>query len=427
MPRCDGNSGAVTDRESRRLPGAGTDSGALCPPCPGSAESIEQYSHMRCPRTMAQRGLCVTGPAARGRGQTERSVPAGGGSGICQGCSRGSQGSARRRRALEFQQKLSRAARGWISPCPAPLRMGLGWWCQVGMDVPHSRPAEMGDLSFSRSCRPACPREDRQATFPGCPQALEAGGGWKKRDKDSAELLGNQEALPCSQIPPSRATTSIPAPGKATSGHELCPEERVRGLEAAGTATAAQAGHTRAHPNPRGVTSGENPLAQADRKTFPTRRWRYRIRRSHKREETGLSGGKKSSLKTFWHRTAPSLSQLKGPEVRILIKPSQVPADNFSNRTKNSSKPQQKEPEVLSRQLRGWLSLLGSAAPAAGNICRAWHRPPRWQRPAPLPDGSCQAVPGGAERILAPAGPLQPPTAPLASQAVPAAAPAPSG
>lgn len=134
------------------------------------------------------------------------------------------RGSARRRWALEFQQKLS----PWLDqPVPSTAQDGAGIVVSGGDGCAPFPAAEMGDLSFSRSCRSACPREDRQATFPGCPQALEAGGGWKKRDKGSAELLGNQEALPRSQIPPPRATTPIPAPGKATSGHELCPEEGV--------------------------------------------------------------------------------------------------------------------------------------------------------------------------------------------------------
>lgn len=179
------------------------------------------------------------------------------------------RGSARRRWALEFQQKLSRAARGWIGPCPAPLRMGLGWWCQLGMDVSHSRPAEMGDLSFSRSCRSTCPREDRQETFPGWPQALEAGGSWKKRDKGSAELLGNQEALPRSQIPPPRATTPILAREKPHQDTRCAPRRGCEGWRPRGRRQRLRLGTPELIPTLGGSRVGKIPSPRRTEKPFP--------------------------------------------------------------------------------------------------------------------------------------------------------------
>jgi len=135
-------------------------------------------------------------------------------------------------------------------------------------------------------------------------------------------------------------------------------------------------------------------------------------------------------------------------------------ADKFSSN--NNSLNPGKNPEV-SRQLRGWLSLLGGAkgtelrernrghvaapaAEAAGNICRGWHRPGALAEPITDPG---RDVPSGGRwsrwrtwHWEGPATrsrprPRQPPTgtgaaarrgwAPLAAQAVPAAAPAPAG
>lgn len=173
--------------------------------------------------------------------------------------------------------------------------------------------AEMGDLSFSRSCQSACPREDRQATFPGCAQALEAGGGWEKRDKDSAELLGNQEALPRPQIPPSRATTPILAREKPHQDTSCAPRRGCEGWRPRGQRQRLRLGTPELIPalgggHEWGKTSrpgGQENLFHSEVEVSdppPSQTGGNRVKRREK-----------NSLKTFWHRTGSEPFTAEGP------------------------------------------------------------------------------------------------------------------
>lgn len=158
----------------------------------------------------------------------------------------------------------------WLDqPVPSTAQNGAGMVVPVGDGCAPFPAAEMGDLSFSRSCRSACPREDRQATFPGCPQALEAGGGWEKRDKDSAELLGNQEALPRPQIPPSRATTPILAREKPHQDTSCAPRRGCEGWRPRGQRQRLRLGTPELIPTLGGSRVGKIPSPRRTGKPFP--------------------------------------------------------------------------------------------------------------------------------------------------------------